>query len=493
MSTLGDLLHAGTQLGEPDIDHLQALVGEWALLSDVSFADLLLLVPQRAGAEFQVVAQIRPSTGPTAYQHDLVGRRYPATARQAVATCWAERRIVREGDPEWSSGFPVREEAIPVRHHDNVIAVLARDTNLATARSPSPLELAYLRSAGDLAQMVAEGSFPFHGSRQELVDAPRVGDGVLRLNGAGEVVYASPNALSAYRRIGYTGNVTGEYLQSVHRSLRLHLDRPPGRTLIWDAVHVAQPVEDELSAGGAVVLLRAIPLLPGGQVAGTLVLVRDVTELRSREEQLLSKDATIREIHHRVKNNLQTVAALLRLQARRTALPEARDALRESVRRVTSIALVHETLSQTLDESVGFDSIADELVAITVDVASTGQRPAVVRHGSFGTLPGRAATPLALVLSELLQNAVEHAFDGANAGGAGAIEVRVRRDERGLQVIVADNGAGLPPDFAPERSPRLGLQIVRSLVVGELRGTFVLRPARERGTEAVVAVPPEAL
>ncbi len=92
------------------------------------------------------------------------------------------------------------------------------------------------------------------------------------------------------------------------------------------------------------------------------MLVRDVTELRRREEQLLTKDATIREIHHRVKNNLQTVAALLRLQARRTAPPEAREALRESVRRVTSIALVHETLSQTLDESVAFDSIADELV-----------------------------------------------------------------------------------------------------------------------------------
>src|SRR5690349_8562274 len=242
MSALGDLLRSSTQLGEAAIDHLQALVGEWALLSDLSFADLLLLVAQRGGEEFLVVAQVRPATGPTAYQNDLVGRLFTAAQRPAVATAWTERRIVREGDPEWSSGVPVREEAIPVRYDGEVVAVLARDTNLATARSPSPLELAYLRSSGDLAQMVAEGSFPFLGSRHELVDAPRVGDGVMRVNAVGEVVYASPNALSAYRRIGYTGNVTGEYLQAVHSMLRQAADRAADRAVdrssersrIWD-------------------------------------------------------------------------------------------------------------------------------------------------------------------------------------------------------------------------------------------------------------------
>ena len=131
-------------------------------------------------------------------------------------------------------------------------------------------------------------------------------------------------------------------------------------------------------------LLRAIPLMPGTE-RGTLVLARDATELRRREAQLLSKDATIREIHHRVKNNLQTVAALLRLQARRMVVPEARMALRESVRRVTSIALVHETLSQSMGEEVDFDVVADQLAAMTVDVAATGSRATVraagrVRH-----------------------------------------------------------------------------------------------------------------
>ncbi len=233
------------------IDHLQALVGEWALLSDLSFADLLLLVPQRGGEEFLVVAQVRPATGPTAYQNDLVGRRFTAAQRPAVATCWTERRIVREGDPEWARACRYARKRSRSVFDGGVIAVLARDTNLATARSPSPLELAYLRSAGDLAQMVAEGGFPFHGSRHELVDAPRVGDGVMRVNAAGEVVYASPNALSAYRRIGYTGNVTGEYLQSVHAMLRQGTDRASGRTRVWDAVTSGQAGRGRVGGRGS--------------------------------------------------------------------------------------------------------------------------------------------------------------------------------------------------------------------------------------------------
>ncbi len=96
----------------------------------------------------------------------------------------------------------------------------------------------------------------------------------------------------------------------------------------------------EIEARGATVLLRALVLKPRGQVVGAAVVIRDVTEVKRRDRALLSKDATIREIHHRVKNNLQTVAALLRLQARRTENEEARQALSESVRRVTSIALV---------------------------------------------------------------------------------------------------------------------------------------------------------
>src|SRR5690349_24744293 len=118
-------------------------------------------------------------------------------------------------------------------------------------------------------------------------------------------------------------------------------------------------METEIEANGSVVQLRTMPLVVNGGRSGALILVRDVTELRHRERELMTKDATIREIHHRVKNNLQTVAALLRLQARRLRAPEARAALDEAIRRVGSIAVVHETLSHAPEEVVDFDDIAD--------------------------------------------------------------------------------------------------------------------------------------
>ena len=179
--------------------------------------------------------------------------------------------------------------------------------------------------------------------------------------------------------------------------------------------------------------MRAIPLRPEGELIGALVLVRDVTDLRRRDRELVTKDATIREIHHRVKNNLQTVAALLRLQARRMDSTDAKAALEEAVRRVGSIAIVHETLSQALEENVAFDDVADRLGGMVADVGSLGGGPRVRREGSFGVLPSETATTVAMVLTELLQNAVEHGYPAAEGDSEGQIVVSAGRAGDRLQ------------------------------------------------------------
>lgn len=485
MSTLSDLLAEHTGLTLPAVEHLQRLVGEWQLLADLSFADLLLYAP--VDSKFLCVAQVRPTTGPTAYQDDCVGQFATGQAAYALGITLTEERIFREADPDWREGVAVRREALPVRNGGQIVALLGRDTNLTPARSPSQLELAYLDSAADLCQMVADGSFPPVGHHVEPHSGPRAGDGLLRLDKQGAVVYASPNALSAYRRMGVTGNVLDADLAALTRSLVSDpFDGAEIAERISRALAGAAPLRMEVEARGAAVLFRALPLRPGGQALGALVLLRDMTEVRRRDRQLLSKDATIREIHHRVKNNLQTVAALLRLQARRVAVPEARSALEESVRRVSSIALVHETLSLSLDERVDFDGIVDKLLAMVGDVSVAESRVVLRREGSFGELAAEIATPLVMVLTELMQNAVEHAFDG---GKTGEVIVSAHRSGRWLQTTVRDDGRGLPPGFHLESSDRLGLQIVRTLVSAELLGTLEVRPHDSVGTEAVLRIP----
>jgi two-component sensor histidine kinase len=490
MSTLSELLAQHTKLSGAAVGHLQRVVAEWQLLADLAFADLLMWVPLDAAetaTDFLCVAHARPTTGPTVHPDDMVGTHAAEAEYPRLRQALRQGDILRDEQPRWLLGVPVRHEVVPVRLGERPIAVLGREANLAVPRVPSPLEIAYLGIAADLCQMLADGTFPDADTTPERHGGPRAGDGLLRLDADGIVIYASPNALSAYHRMGHAADLRGEQLASLTRRL---ISDP------FDAAEVAQRIRAavqgspstriEADAAGATMLFRALPLRPRGASAGALVLIRDVTEVRSRDRALLSKDATIREIHHRVKNNLQTVAALLRLQSRRTANPEARQALQESVRRVASIAMVHETLSISLDERVDIDDVVDRVLSMVAEVSGAESRVVVRREGTLGILSAELATPLVMVLTELVQNALEHAFE---PGCKGEVVLRAERFAGSLDVIVSDDGCGLPPDFSLAGAERLGLQIVHTLVGSELRGSLELHRREPHGTIAVLRLP----
>ena len=484
MPSLTELARAHTDLGPADLDWLQRLLADWQVIADLSFADLVLWLPDRDGSGFWAAAQMRPTTGPTAYVDDLVGAFLPTGRRALLDEAYAAGRVAREGDPEWRDDIPVRVEAIPVLREDRILGVIARNTNLLGVRTPSRLELAYLQTATDLTQMIANGHFPFPGQRSDHADSPRVGDGFMRVDEEGRVTYASPNALSVYRRLGLSADLTGLDLAETTRELVPERYRPDEEAL--SAVLAGRTPRDiETGNDDIVLILRTIPLRPTGEHLGALVLLRDVTDLRRRDRELVTKDATIREIHHRVKNNLQTVAALLRLQARRLTAPEAREALEEAVRRVGSIAIVHDTLSQTFDESVDFDDVADRLRVMVAEVSAQSREVVSTRTGSFGTVDAEVATPLAMALTELLQNAVEHGF----GTGPGHLVVDVVRADGRLRVAVRDDGRGLAEDFDLASSTGLGLSIVRTLVESELAGTLSLTRGAQRGTSALMDLP----
>src|SRR3954449_7872382 len=485
MSSLSERLTRGSA-SPSQVDHARRLVADWQLLADLAFADLTLWVPLQSGA-WWCVAQVRPLTAPTSQPDDLVGTEATGAAAEPLVAAHDSGRPITEGDPDWSGAAPRRREVIPVRHDGVVVAVLAKDTNLAATRSPSTLELTYLDIAADLSLMVAAGTFP----PRMLEDAemsPRVGDGLVRLDAAGRAVYASPNALSAYRRMGVDGDVVGADLAAVTRGIAA--DLVAGEAVaasIGAAVAGRFPEPMDVENDAATMLVRALPLQAPGGEEGALVLVRDVTDVRRRDRALMTKDATIREIHHRVKNNLQTVAALLRLQARRMTEPAARAALEESVRRVASIAVVHDTLAGSREDVADVDDVLDQVLPMLGDLTSIGPAARTKRTGSFGELPAAVATPLVLAVTELLHNAAEHAFPD---GEPGSIELIAERDGDDLVVRVRDNGQGLPEGFDPAGSQGLGLQIVRTLVTSELGGTLGMgTPEGRSGTEAVLTLP----
>lgn len=482
MSTMSDLIAAHGQLVPADADWLHLVVGDWQLISDLAFADLVLWLPAKDGS-FIALAQCRPSTGATVHYDDVVGSRAPEGSRSQLERALAERKPQRTREPRWFGTYAVREEAIPVVHDGRAIAVLVRQTNLGSGRTPSRLELNYVETADDLLRMVSHGDFPsLHGGTGPRRGAPRVGDGLIRLNSEGEVLYASPNALSCFHRLGVMGALVAESLIEVVADLVEHkvpVDESMPLVLLGKAAW-----RTEIEARGVVLSLRAVPLMEAsGTRIGAILLCRDVSELRRRERELITKDATIREIHHRVKNNLQTVAALLRLQARRMKSPEARSALDEAMRRVSTIALVHDSLSQTLDEQVEFDTMVGRVLRLAADVASADIPVRTVTTGSFGEIPADAATALALVLTELVTNAVEH---GLAPVGGGTVEIEAHRDDAGLTVRVVDDGQG-----TGEKGPGggLGSQIVSTLVANELRGRIVWGDREGGGTVVTLSVP----
>ena len=467
---------------------IRELTADWQLLADLSFADLILWVPLRKDFKswptgYVAVAHIRPTTAATVFPQDVIGDEIAWGARPRIDQALSGAEIVRDAQPEKFGELLIKEETIPVIFEEQVIAVISRHRNAELMRQPSRLELNYREVAHNVYRMVAEGTFPYTEHSELFDSAVRVGDGLIRLDVSGAIIYASPNAKSAFNRMGLAGELDGNVLGEIARKVS-QIKREAHEEAMEVSLSGKSLRRVEIENTRGTVDLLVLPLLAGGDRIGAIVLLQNVTELRRRERELVTKDATIREIHHRVKNNLQTVSALLRLQSRRIEDPAASAALNEAVRRIASIALVHETLSSSTEASVAFDDVLDRLIKHALELSPRMGELNIARTGELGSLDPRIATPLSLVVTELIHNALEHglAESGAN------LTVEVSRLEDTAQIVIFDDGVGLPDGFTILESANLGLQIVRTLTENELKGTIKLIRTN-RGTEAQLNFP----
>ncbi|MDO8383271.1 MAG: histidine kinase N-terminal domain-containing protein [Microbacterium sp.] len=488
MPTLSELVSAQGRSSADDIEWLHRLAGDGQLLADLAFADIVFWVPT-SDDSFIAVAHTRPSGAATLFYRDIVGDQVRPQWRTQVQDAAHGVRIIDSASPDWFEETPTRVRAVPIvrgplrdGYPAVVLGVLTRHTNLGEARTPSRQQITFNDCADDLFGMIARGDFPdLSAPTGPRRGAPRASDGLIRLDVDGTTTFASPNALSAWGRLGFDDELEGESLSEVTTRIL------PAKETIDESLPLVvtgrAPWRADIEARGVTVSLRAIPLRENGERSGAIVLCRDVTELRHQEQELITKDATIREIHHRVKNNLQTVASLLRIQSRRTHSEEAREALVQAMRRVSAIAVVHDTLSEGLTQTVDFDEVFDRVLKLVAEVAAgAGTRAQTRSTGTFGKLPSAYATPLALALTELVTNAVEHGL----AGREGKVEIEAKRSSSRLKVSVRDTGVGLAEG---QVGRGLGTQIVRTLIQGELGGTIDWHTIMGSGTEVTIDIP----
>lgn len=483
MSTLSDLVHAQGRLTDADVEWLHRLAGDGQLLADLASADIVMWI-ETTDSSFIAVTHSRPSGAATLFYRDIVGEKVRPQWRTQVHSAFESGEIVDSSSPDWFEETPTRVRAVPIVGADGerVLGVLTRHTNLGEARMPSRQQISFDECANDLFRMITSGEFPdLSAPTAPRRGAPRASDGLIRLDVDGITTFASPNALSAFNRMGFDDELEGESLAEVTTRIV-----PPARQVdesLPVVVTGRAPWRTDMEARGVTVSLRAIPLKDRGTRTGAIVLCRDVSELRHQEQELITKDATIREIHHRVKNNLQTVASLLRIQARRTHSDEAREALTQAMRRVESIAVVHDTLASGLSQTVDFDEVFDRVLKLVAEVAAApNTRARTQLEGRFGVLPSEYATPLALALTEVVTNAVEHGL----AGQEGIVSIEASRTEELLRVTVTDSGHGLPEGRVGQG---LGTQIVRTLIQGELSGTIDWKGSEGEGTQVTIEIP----
>lgn len=463
---------------------LQLLLADWQLIADVAFADLVLWVPDRN--QMKAHAHARPSAAATLFFRDIVGNNPRADWQEVIDQAWnTGAPAIPEGFLEFE-GLTSRLAAFPVfaagKNKDSKpLAVITRHTNLSEPRVPNKLQLNFLACANELLSMVASGDFPSPQGGLQRSGSPRAPDGLIRLDQSGRVLFASPNALSVFNRAGVEGELEGRLLaESVTPAQKNLTTVDEGLPLILTG---KGSWRTDLEFDQIIVALRSIPVLESGERTGAIVLCRDVTSIRDSERELITKDLTIREIHHRVKNNLQTVSSLLRIQSRQSKSQEVKDSLNRAMQRVNAIAVVHDVLSEGIDQEISFDAIFQRILALIPE--TTAGFHATVKtelEGTFGELATERATPLALALTEIVTNAVEHGLGEKS----GTVKVSVTREKGVLTVVVTDDGSGLKEGKV---GTGLGTQIIRSLVESELRGKILWTSPIRGGTKVVIEIP----
>lgn len=460
---------------------LRQLLADWQLIADMAFADLVLWIPR--GSKLQAFAHARPSTAPTLFYRDITDSSPRYDWLEIIEAAWTTGEPQVPAETTQVEGSNSRIAAYPVLGPDSTkpMAVISRHTNLSQPRYTNRLQLNFNDCATQLLEMTAAGSFPIpEAGTAAKRGAPRPNDGFVRLDQAGRILFASPNALSIFNRAGIEGELEGRLLaESVTSTQSSLLQIDEGLALVLTG-KAAWRTDIEFANG--TIAARSIPLLRGKERVGAIVLCRDVTELRSRERELITKDVTIREIHHRVKNNLQTVASLLRIQSRQTSSEEVKESLSQAQRRVSAIAVVHDVLSEGIEQEVSFDQIFKRILLLIPDIAGYHTTVKTQFNGSFGEMAAARSTPLALVLTEVVANAVEHGLSDRS----GTITVSAQRDKNHLQIEVVDDGSGLPEGKV---GTGLGTQIIRTLVESELRGKISWTSPIRGGTKVSIEIP----
>lgn len=468
MSVTGDICRKITVLQPPQIELLDHITSNLGIIADLAHAQVTLYAKARDDNFVVIVAQVKPHTSFIQRKPSLLGSTVHVSEEPLIVRTFQCGEAIC-GQREWALGmwmemctYPLYDDA------GNIIAVVSFESSYDEVRAEGH---AILVESAYMMMDTLRGT-----SNRKLFRPLSASDGILVIDAAGTILFSNAAAASIYKVLGVS-RMAGQHIFDRHFKLQL----------AEQAMRTLEAGETEIETGSLTLVQRVLPIVKAGTLQRMVIVVANVTEIKKKEKELLIKSAVIQEIHHRVKNNLQTIASLLRLQARRTPSQSVKAALRESVNRILSISVVHEFLSQQDAEFIDVAEVARNILDMVIqNMLEPDFNLQTVFNGTTVILASEKASSLALVINELIQNSIEHGFIGRREG---VIGVDIAILDKTYQVDIYDNGIGLPPDFSAQSSSSLGLQIVRTLIEEDLGGSFTLYA--DNGTHACISIPRE--
>lgn len=449
MDIIQELCKKYTDLTDEEIATIQGMSAVLQPLANLEDADIFIDCPSWDGDAI-VVAEAKPYYVPSSYKKTVVGllarkENEPAVARTfrlGVATKQM-KAVTQENGRTIQSVEPIRNAT-----GDRVIGVLIREQRVDEQRQISERlhfsEQSYERIANALAHMV--------GSNNWLTEC--IDEALLMVDKSGVVTFRNSLARDLYRKLGYIDDPLGQPYENV----RL-VDS-------WNDMDQSGFSVIETTVGRHSLSIKRIQV--DSEDMAFAVVIQDLTWKKEQEKALILKSVAIKEMHHRVKNNLQTIASLLRLQVRRSDNEETRKVLGESMNRILSIATTHELLAQSGVDQV---KIGEVILNIKNNTVRYFARPHfdvnITLEGDDFEVDSDIATSVALIINELLQNSLQYAFQDREKG---LVRIVVTRGELYSRIEVIDDGSGY--DVENVRTDRLGLSIVQTMVKDKLRGTL---------------------
>lgn len=467
-----------------DLELLHKVEAGLSIAADVSRADILLCTPvakDKAIVAFHAI----PNSISSLYRKDAGGRVLNAEEQPLLMQALNSGSGGRRQREVLSNGAPVIQDVFPIHNQDGkVIGAMLVETNMIAHERQRRRDRNFRQAVVWMQEMCARGEL----ESGAVLPNFSLYDGVYLVDHTRTVVYMSGIAANLFRSTGITPEVREQRLEAlepcdreiVERSFETHLchvarvENDDGRIWVRSAIPLRMPTITWRN------YWRALPWAPfsthpaeGGGVDAVLVLLHNATEAVQKERELNVKSAIIQEVHHRVKNNLQNIAAILRIQARRVQSDEARQHLTDAVNRVLSMSVIHEFLSHDEHRPINVKDVCQRIASQVKQVSASPEQEITIQvQGSAVRLPASQATPLAMVVNELLLNAIEH---GLKDRSHGLIRITLEDQGDAVAIQVEDDGSGLPPDFDPAHTAHsLGLQIVHTLVTDDLKGTLLM-------------------